>query len=137
MLYLTVEDIVANSIIELNQLDGSKEVLIDEAKKYGEEVSKHLRKRGYYTLLKLNPGLTESFEIKYGNYFSKYYQDETYGYRLNDGKEVEDIVPIFRDPLVYEVIESFTSLEVIENSFSDRVNSKYSKLNVMSKVKKK
>ena len=58
MLYLTVEDIVANSIIELNKIDGSKNVLIDDAKKYGEEVAKHLKKRGYYTLLKLNPSLS-------------------------------------------------------------------------------
>ena len=117
MLYLTVEDIVANSIIELNKIDGSRKVMIEDAKRYGEEVANHLKKRGYYTLLKLKPNLTESFEIKYENYFTKYYENESYGYMLNDDKEIKDIEAIFRLPIAYEVVESFTSSEVIEKSF--------------------
>ena len=116
MLYLTIEDIVSNSIIELEKIDGSTNVLIEDAKKYGEEVAKHLTKRGYYTKLKLNPGLTENFEIKYSNYFSKYFEDSTYGYRLNENVSIDDIISIFRNSLVCEVIESFISKEVIENS---------------------
>ena len=116
MLYLTIEDIVPNSIIELEKINGRKNVTIEEAKKYGEEVAKHLTKRGYYTRLKLNPGLTESFEIKYGNYFEKYYDKDTYGYYLNEEKDIEEITKIFRTPLVSEVIESFTNQEVIKNS---------------------
>ena len=121
MLYLEVEDIVANSIIELNKLDGSTEVMIGDAKRYGEEVAKHLKeKKGYYTLLKVNPSTTESFETKYSNYFSKYYEGNSYGYRLVGDKTVEDIVSIFRSPLVLELVDSFTDELVIKRSFPGR-----------------
>ena len=124
MLYLTVEDIVANSIIELNKIDGSRCVLIDDAKCYGIEVANNLRKRGYFTLLKLNSSLTESFEVKYKNYFHKFIDKESYGYCLEDDKTIEDIVSIFRSPISSEVVDSFSCDEVIQNSFSDRISKK-------------
>lgn len=127
MLYLTIEDIVANSIIELNKIDGSKKVLIEDAIKYGEEVANHLKKRGYYTRLKLNSHLTEQFEINYRNYFTKYQQDNSYGYELNKSKEIEDIIKEFRNESIQEAIESFTDKEVINKSFfknKEIINSK-------------
>lgn len=136
MLYLTIEDIVSNSIIELEKLDGRTNVLIDDAKRYGEEVAKHLTKRGYYTKLKLNPGLTESFDIKYSNYFSKYYENTTFGYQLVDGKSIEEVISIFRSPLVDEVVESFTCEEVIENSIGKKDNYiVYEKAKVLKRIK--
>ena len=123
MLYLTIEDIVPNSVIELERIDGKRKILIADAKKYGEEVAKNLTKRGYYTKLKLNPGLTESFDIKYSNYFEKYYENDTYGYQLKDNINIDEIISIFRNPLVDEVVESFTNEEVIENSIGKKDNS--------------
>ena len=120
MLYLTVEDIIANSIIELNKIDGSREVMIEEAKKYGQEVANHLKNKGYYTLLKLNPSLTESFELKYSDYFQKYYENDSYGYQLQDKKNIEDIDSIFRKPIAEELVDSFSNEEVITKSFGNR-----------------
>lgn len=121
MLCLTVEDIVPNSIIELNKINGSKKVLIEEARKYGENVANYIKNnKGYYTLLKINPSQTESFEIKYGNFFKKYYQEESYGYQLTEGTEIEDIIPIFRDSIVEEVRDCFSNEEVIEKSFPQK-----------------
>lgn len=114
MLYLTMEDIIPNSIIELEKIDGSTSVLISDAIDYGKEVAAHLKRRGYYTSLKLKEDL---FDASYCDYFDKYYEKQTYGYRLASGKTVRDIVSIFRDSLDDEVIESFTSSEVIANSF--------------------
>ena len=124
MLYLTVDDIVPNAIIELNKIDGSREVIIGDAKIYGEELAKHLGKRGYYTLLKLNPSLTESFEVKYGDFFQKYYQNDSYGYKLQENKEIQDIIPIFRESINKEIRDIFDSEEVIENSFKERIATK-------------
>ena len=130
MLYLTVEDIVPNAIVELNNLDGSREVMIEEAKKYGEELAKSLRSKGYYTLLKLNPCLTESFEVKYGNLFKRFNQNDSYGYQLANDKEIKEIIPIFRDSINEEIRDIFASEEVIENSFKDRIK-KQSKKKVL------
>ena len=124
MLYLTVEDIVPNSIIEKNKINGSREILIEEAKKYGEEVAEHLKKRGYYTIVKLNSSLTESFETKYSEYFNKYYEKESYGYQLAQDKEIKDLIPIFRESIAEEVRDSFSNEEVIKNSFPQKANRK-------------
>lgn len=124
MLYLTVEDIVANSIIELHKIDGSRCVLIDDAKYYGNEVANHLKKRGYFTLLKLNSSLTESFEVKYKDYFHRFSDNESYGYCLDDDKTIEDIVSVFRSPISREIVDSFSNEEVIQNSFGDRISNK-------------
>ena len=89
-----------------------------------------------YTKLKLNPGLTESFDIKYSNYFSKYYENTTFGYQLVDGKSIEEIISIFRSPLVDEVVESFTCEEVIENSIGKKDNYiSYEKAKVLKRIK--
>lgn len=127
MLYLTVEDIVPNSIIELNKIDGRKEVLIEDAKRYGKEVAEYLKAKGYYTLLKINPSLTESFEEKYGNFFTKYNDQETYGYRLSEEKNINDIIEIFRNPIHEEIRDSFSNQEVISKSFQEIINNKAKK----------
>ena len=114
MLYLTMEDIIPNSIIELEKINGRTDVLIDDAIDYGKEVAKHLKRRGYYTSLKLKE---ELFDTRYCDYFDKYYENHTYGYRLANDKTVMDIISIFRDSLEDEVIESFTTSEVIAKTF--------------------
>ena len=121
MLYLYVEDFVPNAIIELNRIDGSRNVLIDDARRYGLIIADYLNQRGYFTKLKESPESYESFEVKYGSFFQKYYQDDTYGYRLQDDKSIDDIKAVFREPIALEVVDSFSSDEVIDKSFSNRM----------------
>ena len=120
MLRLDVVDVVANSIIEINKIDGSRNVLIDDAKKYGEEVSKYLKGLGYYTIFKIKPSLTESFEVKHANYFKKYYVDETFGYELKNDKSIEEIVSVFRDCIADGIVGAFSCDEVVKKSFGER-----------------
>ena len=70
------------------------------------------------------------------NYFSKYYENTTFGYQLVDGKSIEEVISIFRSPLVDEVVESFTCEEVIENSIGKKDNYiGYEKAKVLKRIK--
>ena len=128
MLCLTIEDMVANAIIELNRMDGSRKVSIDDALVYGKEVASCLRKRGYFTTLKLNSNLIEDFENRYSNFFFKYYDKDSYGYQLHDGIEVDEVVKEFRSPLVIELLDSFTDDDVLSNSFRNVLDIEHSLL---------
>ena len=123
MLYLDIEDIVANAMIELNKIDGSRSVPIWVAEQYGNEVSRYLGNQGYYTKMRINRERTYRFEEQYGEFFTSYQQGKEKGYVLNDGKDIEDLVRKFRGYLDLEVILAFINPQATETlqTYSDSV----------------
>lgn len=114
MLYLFIEDIVANALIELNKLDGSRTISLASARRYGNELIKKLKEQGYYTKLKANEEFfITQFEKKYADYFVGYYVGEEKIYSLNEDKTIEDLIVRFRKPIPEEIVDFFMSVDVI------------------------
>lgn len=114
MLYLHIEDLIANAMIELEKTSKVRSVPLSLAFLYGDEVIKYLGKQGYYAKVKMGKNSLDLFEMKYTNYFDIYQDDKDRWYLLNHEKTIQDVTCEFREHLPLEVIRAFTNLDVIQ-----------------------
>lgn len=115
MLYLQVEDIVANAMIELEKINGTTNVSISLAKIYGNEVANHLKKQGYLAKLKIDSDLIRNFEQAYSDYFSVDLTERDRWYLLRENKNIDEVRDKFRNTLPLEVSSAFSSLPAVDS----------------------
>lgn len=133
MWFLTMEDIISNSLLEMNKMGDCDGILIDDAIRYGNMVAKDLCKKGFFTKVKINSCMIDSFDKSYYPYFLKFLYCDTFGYQISDNAFIHDIEKRFRNPLPIEVIDSMTSQNIIEYTLMDKVRIENSKKRVLKK----
>ena len=96
MWFLTMEDIISNSLLEMNKMGDCDGILIDDAIRYGNMVAKDLCKKGFFTKVKINSCMINSFDKSYYPYFLKFLYCDTFGYQIRDNAFIHDIEKRFK-----------------------------------------
>ena len=122
------EDIVANGIIEMNKLNGSRKISNKVATSYVNEVMNDLEKKGLYTMLILNKQEKAYFEERYSKLFIPYQDGEDSGYMLAGSMNVGLLEEVFRGNMNNDVLGSFSNPEVVERGIIKQICPKYPSL---------
>lgn len=113
MLFLKIDDLIINALIEQERVNGERKILLDKVFLYGEEVIEDIQRKGIYCKLKYNQESFSLFEKRYHDYICPYSVDGKFGYELID----EDIAPLYRVKMDEEVLDSFTNVQVVRKCF--------------------
>ena len=114
--YIGIEDLVANALIELIEQKNQREVLFKDLDKYGAMVIKCLNEEGYEeAVLLLSKERTDAFLHDYTDYFELYTDDNDVdeGIRLKPEITAERLWEIFRCYLSADVLEAFMNDEAV------------------------
>lgn len=124
MIYLYLEDIVANALIEINKVNGTRAVSLDFATKYGEKVLDELKQNGYFAKMKLGEDAIKYFETNYSLYFTRCQINEKTEYYLNSDRTIEEIDLKFRKTLPEEVSSLLCHIDINDIYSFDEVSLK-------------
>lgn len=106
-IYIGIEDLAANALIELLDKKNKREVLFSELDNYGSEVLKILNSDGEKAILILSKERTMDFWRDYSEYFDVFTNGEAEGIRLKDDITLEKLWSKFRSYLSVDVIKAF------------------------------
>lgn len=90
-IYIYIEDLVANALIELVENSGKKEVLFKELDAYGTMVVKYLNEKREQAILNLSKDHTAEFLYDYSDYFELFSRGIEEGIRLREGISVNQL----------------------------------------------
>ena len=113
-LYIGIEDLVANAIIELVENSHRGEVLFSQISNYGATVVKILSENDKTAILILSKERTNAFLHDYSDYFELFSNGEEEGIRLRDNISSDDLWAKFRGYLSIEVMKAFMNERSIE-----------------------
>ena len=123
VIYFYLEDIIANAIIELNKIDGSRKIFVCVAKEYAEEVVKKICEKGYYANIKsINERSIMLFEQKYSNFFIPYIELGMKGYSLKEDISIDELLAVFRKESALDIWSTFSDKEIISRILRPYVN---------------
>lgn len=106
-IYIGIEDLVANALIELVEKKQQREVLFKDLDKYGATVVKLLNDKDEQAVLILSKERTNEFLHDYTEYFELFTNGLEEGIRLKDGVDINDIWIKFRSYLSAKVMLAF------------------------------
>lgn len=104
-IYIGIEDLVANALIELVEKSEKREVSFEQLDNYGAEVIKILNGKQEQAVLLLSKERTNLFLHDYSQYFELNEKEE--GIRLKDGVTVTSLWEKFRAYLSVDVMLAF------------------------------
>lgn len=107
LIYIGIEDLVANALIELVERTAKREVLFKELDEYGAMVVECLNKKNEQAVLLLSKERTNEFLHDYSDMFELFTNDIDKGIRLRQGVEVEQLWERFRGYLSADVLMAF------------------------------
>lgn len=110
-MFLYLEDIVPNGLIELIESNTANEISYKQAMEYGYQVALELEKRGINTTLVFYKNKTIQFERDYKNIFDFYELDRATIVKLKPNKNVNDLRDNFREYQTLDNIIAMTSQE--------------------------
>lgn len=120
-LYIGIEDLAANALIESMNSTGKKYITYENLQEYGTEVVSILLKKGERAVLLFS---RESKTILFRDY-SDFFQEKLFGDRLGialkDGIDVEMLIDKFRGYLSYDLLMAFidkTSTDVLRSQIN-------------------
>lgn len=108
-MYIGIEDLVANAIIELVENSQSGEVLFSQINRYGATVVQILSENDKKAILILSKERTNAFLHDYSNYFELFSNGKEEGIRLRKNVSVDDLWLKFRGYLSIDVLQAFMS----------------------------
>ena len=108
-MYIGIEDLVANAIIELVENSQKGEVLFSQINRYGATVVQILSENNKKAILILSKERTNAFLHDYSDYFELFSTDEEEGIRLRPGISSDDLWAKFRGYLSIDVMKAFTN----------------------------
>lgn len=113
--YIGIEDLVANAIIELVQENKKGEVLFKDLNRYGAKVVEILmRDSGKKAVLILSNESKMEFINDYSDFFELFENENNYrGVRLKEGITVTDLCKEFRGYLSVDVMSAFVNKESV------------------------
>lgn len=108
-IYISIEDLVANALIELIEKSQKNEVFFSDLNRYGACVLKILNSKEEQAVLILSQEKTTEFLHDYSNYFELFSKDEKEGIRLKANVTVDELWKTFRGYLSTNVLLAFMS----------------------------
>lgn len=126
-IYIGIEDLVANALIELVERSEKKEVLFKQLDEYGARVVKYLNDKQEQAVLILSKERTDEFLHDYSDYFELFSTRLDEGIRLKEGIQVKQLWGKFRGYLSIDVMRAFMD----ENSVRALGVSAWQKINVL------
>lgn len=106
-MYIGIEDLVSNAIIELVENSHRGEVLFSQINSYGATVVQILSEHDKKAILILSKERTNAFLHDYSEYFELFSTGKEEGIRLRDKVSVDDLWAKFRGYLPIEVMKAF------------------------------
>jgi hypothetical protein len=106
-MYIGIEDLVANALIELLENSEKKEVLFSTLQVYGATVIKILLENGKNAILILSDEHTTEFLRDYTDLFELFNNGKEDGIRLKSSVTVDELWRKFRSYLSLDVIKAF------------------------------
>ena len=112
-IYIGIEDLVANALIELLESSGRRSVLFNELDAYGAKVVNLLNEQGQEAVLLLSKWRTNEFLHDYSDYFNLTHEGEKEGIMLCEGVSVEMLWEKFRGYLMMDVMKVFMNRQAV------------------------
>ena len=112
-MYIGIEDLVANAIIELVEKSQRNEVLFSEINRYGATVVQILSEKDNKAILILSKERTSAFLNDYSDFFELYTNGTEEGIRLKGNVSVSQLWEKFRGYLSIDVMMAFTDARSI------------------------
>lgn len=106
-IYIGIEDLVANALIELVEKSEKREVLFKELDDYGAMVIKYLNSEKKQAVLVLSKERTNDFLHDYSDLFELFSNGMDEGIRLREGVDVRKLWEKFRGYLSVDVMLAF------------------------------
>lgn len=106
-IYIGIEDLVANALIELVEKSEKREVLFKQLDEYGAKVIKYLNDKQEQAVLVLSKERTNEFLHDYSEYFELFSSGMDEGIRLKEGISVNQLWEKFRGYLSVDVMLAF------------------------------
>lgn len=108
-IYISIEDLVANALIELLEKSQKREVFFSELNRYGACVLQILNSQEEQAVLILSQEKTTEFLHDYSDYFESFNDGLKEGIRLKPNITVDDLWKTFRGYLSTDVMRAFMS----------------------------
>lgn len=112
-IYIGIEDLVANALIELVEKSEKREVLFRELDNYGAEVVKYLNDKNEQAVLILSKERTSNFLYDYSDYFELFTNGIEEGIRLKQDISADLLWERFRGHLSVNVMLAFMNQNTI------------------------
>lgn len=106
---ITIEDVIANALIELSERLQKKEVYLYNLYKYIDSILNLLNSKEASTIFTFKSDRFIEFLHKYSNYFELFCNDTKVGIRLKDNSLHNDLIDKFRKYIPKEVLAIFIS----------------------------
>ena len=106
-IYIGIEDLVANALIELVEKSEKREVLFKQLDEYGAMVIKYLNGKCEQAVLVLSKERTNEFLHDYSDYFELFSNGMDEGIRLKEDVSVGQLWKKFRGYLSVDVMLAF------------------------------
>lgn len=113
-IYIGIEDLAANALIELMEKSKKKYVLFKELDNYGACVIDLLNAQGEQAVLILSKERTNEFLHDYSDYFELVKVESNEGIQLRDGITVEQLWEKFRGYLSIDVMKAFINRKAVQ-----------------------
>lgn len=113
-IYIGIEDLVANALIELVERNEKGEVLFKDLNQYGAVVIKLLNKESEKAVLILSTERTNEFIGDYSEYYEVFHAEQGEGVRLKENVQIDDLWVRFRSYLSVEVLKAFMNNESVK-----------------------
>lgn len=112
--YIGIEDLAANALIEVMSKDKSKRfVSYEELENYGSEVVKFLNAKGEKAILILSRESTNAMFRNYSDIFEETVLNNQIGIVLKSEVSIEDLIIKFRGYLAWDVLLAFVSEQTV------------------------
>ena len=112
-IYIGIEDLVANALIELVEKSEKREVLFKELDNYGAMVIRYLKDKQEQAVLVLSKERTNKFLHDYSEYFELFSKGMDEGIRLKEDVTVKQLWEKFRGYLSVDVMLAFMDKDSI------------------------
>lgn len=106
-IYIGIEDLAANALIELVEKSEKREVLFRQLDEYGARVIKYLNDKQEHAVLVLSKERTNEFLHDYSDYFELFSSGIDEGIRLKEDIPVRQLWKKFRGYLSVDVMLAF------------------------------
>ena len=113
-IYIGIEDLVANALIELAEKKQQREVYFKDLDKYGAVVLKLLKKEDEKAVLILSAERTNDFLADYSEYYELFSDGKEEGIRLKEDVQIEELWSKFRSYLSVKVMKAFMNTESVQ-----------------------
>ena len=106
-IYLGIEDLVANAMIEILKVDGTPEISFQDLEEYGSRVVKRLNQEGIKAYLLLSRESTDHMFYRYQDFFERKRISNEDGVVLKNGVIMDDLIKRFRTYLDLDAMLAF------------------------------